>query len=117
MRFVVLGLCIRAFAVSGGSARAGNLLISADEAALPPASDATKIPALCKTVIDFAHSFGRHVVAVGIEKAAGAVALVSMGCDDGQAYLLGQPMPQERFVSLLRQRRGNAGAQPEGRRC
>jgi len=82
-----------------------------------PASDATKIPALCKTVIDFAHSFGRHVVAVGIEKAAGAVALVSMGCDYGQAYLLGQPMPQERFVSLLRQRRGNAGAQPEGRRC
>lgn len=36
MRFVVLGLCIRAFAVSGRSARAGNLLISADEAALPP---------------------------------------------------------------------------------
>lgn len=34
---------------------------------------------LCKTVIDLAHNFGRYVVAVGIEKAAGAVALVSMG--------------------------------------
>src|SRR5262245_64288170 len=59
---------------------------------------------LCKTVIDLAHSFGRYVVAVGIEKAADAVALVSMGCDYGQGYLLGQPVPQERFVSLLKQR-------------
>ena len=39
---------------------------------------------LCKTVIDLAHNFGRSVVAVGIEKAADALALVSMGCDYGQ---------------------------------
>ena len=64
---------------------------------------------LCKTVIDLAHSFGRYVVAVGIEKAADAVALVSMGCDYGQGYLLGQPMPQERFISLLRQRAATQG--------
>jgi len=32
-----------------------------------------------QTVIDLAHNFGRYVVAFGIEKAAGAVALVSMG--------------------------------------
>ena len=32
---------------------------------------------LCKTVIDLAHNFGRSVVAVGIEKAADALALVS----------------------------------------
>ncbi len=69
---------------------------------------------LCKTVIDLAHSFGRYVVAVGIEKAADAVALVSMGCDYGQGYLLGQPMPQERFVSLLRQRAATQGLSLEG---
>lgn len=34
---------------------------------------------LCETVIDLAHSFGRYVVAVGIEKAADAMAPVSMG--------------------------------------
>jgi EAL domain-containing protein (putative c-di-GMP-specific phosphodiesterase class I) len=59
---------------------------------------------LCKTVIDLAHNFGRTAVAMGIEKAADAMALVSMGCDYGQGFLLGQPMPEERFVSLLRQR-------------
>jgi len=64
---------------------------------------------LCKTVIDLAHNFGSVAVAIGIEKAADALALVSMGCDYGQGFLLGQPMPEERFISLLRQR---AASQP-----
>jgi EAL domain-containing protein (putative c-di-GMP-specific phosphodiesterase class I)/CheY-like chemotaxis protein len=59
---------------------------------------------LCKTVIDLAHNFGSVAVAIGIEKASDVVALVSMGCDYGQGFLLGQPMPEDRFVSLLRQR-------------
>jgi EAL domain-containing protein (putative c-di-GMP-specific phosphodiesterase class I) len=72
---------------------------------------------LCKTAIDFAHNAGRAAVAMGIEKAADAVALVSMGCDFGQGFLLGQPMPEERFMSLLRQRastqsRGAAASTP-----
>ncbi|MBI1201136.1 MAG: EAL domain-containing protein [Rhodopseudomonas sp.] len=76
-------------------------------------SDKVNAP-LCKTVIDLAHNFGRVAVAMGIEKAADSLALVSMGCDYGQGFLLGQPMPAERFVSLLRQRasthrRRNAG--------
>jgi EAL domain-containing protein (putative c-di-GMP-specific phosphodiesterase class I) len=62
---------------------------------------------LCKTVIDLAHNFGSIAVAIGIEKASDAVALVSMGCDYGQGFLLGQPMPEERFISLLRQRAGS----------
>ena len=59
---------------------------------------------ICKTIIDLAHNFGSVAVAIGIEKAADALALASMGCDLGQGFLLGQPMPQERFMSLLRQR-------------
>jgi EAL domain-containing protein (putative c-di-GMP-specific phosphodiesterase class I) len=69
---------------------------------------------LCKTVIDLAHNFGRYVVGVGIEKAADALALVSMGCDYGQGFLLGQPMPEERFVSLLRQRAATQGRSLDG---
>jgi EAL domain-containing protein (putative c-di-GMP-specific phosphodiesterase class I) len=46
---------------------------------------------------------------MGIEKATDALALVSMGCDYGQGFLLGQPMPEERFISLLRQRAATQG--------
>jgi EAL domain-containing protein (putative c-di-GMP-specific phosphodiesterase class I) len=59
---------------------------------------------ICKTVIDLAHSFGSLAVGIGLEKASDAVALVRMGCDLGQGFLLGQPMPEKRFVALLRQR-------------
>jgi EAL domain-containing protein (putative c-di-GMP-specific phosphodiesterase class I) len=74
---------------------------------------------LCKTVIDLAHSFGSMAVAIGIEKASDALALVSMGCDYGQGFLLGQPMPEERFISLLRQRRfaGPVACRQTRRRC
>ena len=66
---------------------------------------------LCKTVIDLAHNFGSLAVAIGIEKASDALALTSMGCDFGQGFLLGQPMPEERFISLLRQRAAGQGRQ------
>jgi EAL domain-containing protein (putative c-di-GMP-specific phosphodiesterase class I) len=65
---------------------------------------------LCRTVIELAHNFGSVAVAVGIEKAADAIALVTMGCDYGQGFLLGQPMPEEHFTSLLRQRAGTPEA-------
>jgi EAL domain-containing protein (putative c-di-GMP-specific phosphodiesterase class I) len=71
---------------------------------------------LCKTAIDLAHNFGAIAVAIGIEKASDVAALVAMGCDCGQGFLLGQPMPEERLVSLLRQRSqgrtGGAAASP-----
>jgi len=70
--------------------------------------DRTNAP-LCRTAIDLAHGFGRVAVAMGIEKASDAIALVSMGCDFGQGFLLGQPMPEQRFVSLLRQRAASQG--------
>ena len=65
---------------------------------------------LCKNAIDFAHNAGRLAVAMGIEKATDAIALASMGCDFGQGFLLGQPMPEERFSSLLRQRASKSGS-------
>ena len=58
---------------------------------------------ICKTVIDLAHSFGALAVGIGLEKASDAMALVSIGCDLGQGFLFGQPMPEERFIALLKQ--------------
>jgi EAL domain-containing protein (putative c-di-GMP-specific phosphodiesterase class I) len=64
---------------------------------------------LCKSAIDLAHNFGGAAVALGIEKAADAVTLMTMGCDFGQGFLFGQPMPQERLLALLRQRAATQG--------
>ncbi len=66
-------------------------------------SDKVKGP-ICKSAIELAHKFGALAVGVGVEKAGDVMALAAMGCDYGQGYLLGQPMPQPRFLSLLRQR-------------
>lgn len=65
---------------------------------------------LCRTVIDFAHHAGIRASACGIAKAADLLALLSLGCDFGQGPLLGQPMVEDRFVSLLRQRAATAVA-------
>ncbi|MES1155991.1 MAG: EAL domain-containing protein, partial [Pseudorhodoplanes sp.] len=65
--------------------------------------DKTK-SATCKNAIDLAHKLGATAVAVGIERGGDVITLAGMGCDCGQGYLLGQPMPEERFVSLLRLR-------------
>jgi len=59
---------------------------------------------VCKNVIDLAHKLGASAVGVGVEKAADLIALAGMGCDYGQGHLLGQPMAEARFLSLLRQR-------------
>jgi len=69
---------------------------------------------LCKAAIDLAHSFGSVAVGVGIERASDALALLGMGCDYGQGFLLGQPMPEERFIALLRQRAASAQEQRNG---
>jgi EAL domain-containing protein (putative c-di-GMP-specific phosphodiesterase class I) len=60
--------------------------------------------AICKSVIDLAHNFGAKAVGVGVEKPVDANALMQMDCDLGQGYLFAQPMAEDRFLALLRQR-------------
>ncbi|MBI4273240.1 MAG: EAL domain-containing response regulator [Rhizobiales bacterium] len=69
---------------------------------------------ICKTVIDLAHNFGSIAIGIGVKRASDALALVAMGCDYGQGFLFGQPMPQERFMSLLRQRASTRQQQVAG---
>ncbi len=60
--------------------------------------------ATCKNAIELARKFGASTVAVGVERGAEVLTLAGMGCNGGQGFLLGQPMPETRFVSLLRLR-------------
>jgi EAL domain-containing protein (putative c-di-GMP-specific phosphodiesterase class I) len=59
---------------------------------------------VCRGVIDLAHRLGCVAVAVGIEQLADLKAIGAMGCDLGQGFLFGQPMPEQELVALLLQR-------------
>jgi EAL domain-containing protein (putative c-di-GMP-specific phosphodiesterase class I) len=69
---------------------------------------------ICKSVIDLAHSFEGLAVGIGVEKASDVSALAGMGCDLGQGYLFGQPMAEERFIALLKQRVATHTPAPNG---
>jgi EAL domain-containing protein (putative c-di-GMP-specific phosphodiesterase class I) len=68
--------------------------------------------AQCATEIDLAHAFGAVAVAIGVEKTADAKKLGELDCDIGQGFLFGQPIPEDRFVALLRERRVAASQVP-----
>jgi EAL domain-containing protein (putative c-di-GMP-specific phosphodiesterase class I) len=96
--------CGRAYAMLAGLAEFPFAELKLDRAFVADcATDKVNAP-LCKTMINLAHHFGRTAAAMGIEKAPDAMAMVSMGCDFGQGFLLGLPMAEERFISLLKQR-------------
>jgi len=53
--------------------------------------------------IYLAHKFGMKVVAEGIEDQATLEALQKAGCDRGQGYYLGRPMPANQVINWLKQ--------------
>ena len=67
------------------------------------AIDATNA-AICQTAIDLAHRFGSAAVAEGIETAGDLHALDGHGLRFRPRLPHAPPMPQERFLDLLRQR-------------
>ncbi len=50
---------------------------------------------IVKSTIDMAHGLGLSVVAEGIENSASWHLLQSWGCDLGQGFFLGRPMPAD----------------------
>ncbi|MGX1165534.1 EAL domain-containing protein (putative c-di-GMP-specific phosphodiesterase class I) [Bradyrhizobium sp. USDA 372] len=53
--------------------------------------------AIVGSTIGLSKQLGLTVVAEGIENRATADLLVSMGCEEGQGYFFGRPMPAEAF--------------------
>jgi EAL domain-containing protein (putative c-di-GMP-specific phosphodiesterase class I) len=60
--------------------------------------------AVCKIVIDLVHHIGSTAVAVGLETAADVAALRGMGCDVGQGFYFGRPMPFDQISERLKAR-------------
>lgn len=59
-------------------------------------------------VVRIAHGLGARLVAEGVESAVQLARLREMGCDEGQGYLLGRPMPAEALARLARAGRAPA---------
>lgn len=62
--------------------------------------------AIVKATAELGHSLGLAVIAEGIEDAETAHRLAAMGCDEGQGYHFGRPVPaaefEERFLGCRR---------------
>ncbi|RMB04497.1 bifunctional diguanylate cyclase/phosphodiesterase [Eilatimonas milleporae] len=56
---------------------------------------------VANAIISLGHSLNLKLVAEGIEKPDQAAFLAEKGCQEGQGYLFGRPMPSEDFQALL----------------
>ncbi len=59
---------------------------------------------LCETIVGLGKRFGLRTVAEGIESAAQAQKMQSLGCDIGQGYLFAWPMAKDEFLNALGRR-------------
>ena len=60
---------------------------------------------LCKAIIAMAHELGMLVVAEGVETEQQHQLLMAAGCDHGQGYWYGRPMPPAQFEAWVRARK------------
>jgi EAL domain-containing protein (putative c-di-GMP-specific phosphodiesterase class I) len=65
---------------------------------------------IVRSVIALAHALEYRVVAEGIEDAEALALLAAWGCDEGQGYHIGRPMPLEALLSWLGGRSGPRGS-------
>ena len=68
-------------------------------------SDDEDTGVIVRAVIDLAHNLGRITVAEGIETGEVWDRLSAWGCDQGQGYYMGKPMPAPAFERWLTESR------------
>src|SRR5882724_11230191 len=73
-----------------------------DRSIVAPMVTNTSFRAIVATSIDLAHQLGVRVVAEGIESEAMSSELRALGCDIGQGFHLGCPMPAAAFTEWMR---------------
>jgi diguanylate cyclase (GGDEF)-like protein len=61
--------------------------------------------AITTAIIAMGHALGLRVIAEGVETEAHLTLLQKQGCDEVQGYLVGRPVPADRFVDHLARKR------------
>ena len=56
---------------------------------------------IARAIIDLGHALGHMVIAEGVESEEQLIYLRDHGCDEGQGYFFGRPMPARAFEALL----------------
>ncbi|HET7708194.1 MAG TPA: EAL domain-containing protein [Sphingomicrobium sp.] len=65
---------------------------------------------MVQSTIGLAHSLGRKVVAEGVERRETLDALIEMGCDIAQGFIIGRPMSVESLLKRISPRRKSSAA-------
>ncbi len=73
-----------------------------DRSIVRPVVASASFRAIVGNTIDLAHQLGIRVVAEGIESEAISSELRALGCDIGQGFFLGRPMPAAAFTEWMR---------------
>jgi diguanylate cyclase (GGDEF)-like protein len=66
--------------------------------------------AITTAIIAMGHALGLRVIAEGVETEAHLTLLQKQGCDEVQGYLVGRPVPADRFVDHLTRKRSTGGS-------
>ena len=56
---------------------------------------------IVRSTIELAHNLGLSVVAEGVETGKAWKLLAELGCDEGQGYFIGRPVPAQQFMDWL----------------
>jgi diguanylate cyclase (GGDEF)-like protein len=72
-----------------------------DRSIVRPMVSSATFRTIVKTSIELAHQLGVRVVGEGIESEAISSELRALGCDIGQGYFLGRPMPAATFTEWM----------------
>jgi diguanylate cyclase (GGDEF)-like protein/PAS domain S-box-containing protein len=73
-------------------------------------ADDPQAAAIVRTIVQLAHDLGMRAVAEGIETPETCRRLVGFGCDEGQGFLLGRPVPADQILASVATWRTNTRA-------
>ena len=84
-------------------------MLKIDKSFVHDVSDSDEARNIIKTIVDLGRNFSLKVTAEGVETAEQATELAALGCDTGQGYLFGRPLPVLEIAQSAEMRRSISG--------